>query len=85
MPSGNAEKRSALAGGRPTDARVDLRISDASEDTERGAEGRPGRDEKLQSAITGERSTRTTLSGPGGGRFRHRTHPRGRNYVERKR
>lgn len=84
MPSGNAKKRSALAGGRPTDAGVNLRISDASEDTERGAEGRPGRNEKLQSAITGERSTRTTLSGPGGGRFRHRTHPRGRDY-ERKR
>jgi len=33
VPSGNAEKGTILAGGRATNAGVDLRVSDASEDT----------------------------------------------------
>lgn len=47
MPSRNAEEGSTLAGGCPIDAGTDLRIPDASEDVERGAEGRHGHDEEL--------------------------------------
>jgi len=85
VPSGNAEKGTILAGGRPTNTGVDLRVSDASKDTERGAESRLRHDEELQSAITSKRSTGTALSRLGDGRFWHRTHSRGRDHIERKR
>lgn len=85
MSSRNAKKGAALVGGRSIDAGIDLQIPDASEDVERCAEGRHGRDEEVQSTVSGERSAGTTLSGSGAGGFWYGTRSRGWDHVKRKR
>lgn len=85
MPSRNAKKRSTLAGGRPTNTGVDLRVPSAAKDTERGAKSWSWYDGELRSTVTSEWSIGTALSGSRDGKFRHQAHPRRGNYVERKR
>lgn len=58
-------------------AGIDLQIPDESEDVERGAEGRHGCDEGIQSTASGERSAGTVLSGSGAGEVWYETRSRG--------
>lgn len=85
MSSRDAKEGATLVGGRTIDAGVDLQIPDASEDVERGAEGRHGCDEGIQSTASGERSAGTALSGSGVGGLWNGTRSRGWDHVKRKR